>query len=917
MWLSSDGTYKSWLKRVKSDQSQWKWLQSTTSRYYTIDFKTQKFFYSQNQAQKNISQPVAFQDLKGAELLPGRGQGKQGDYGFLVHTFARTYELYAASETLAKRWVDTLTAATNSVAEGRDGHRTELQVAGTPLTAASSLPDRAASCWSLNPQGYAGAPRPTGASPGSRDGGVGNMFDEAGEDSEARCREALYQIPNDVRSAAAERHPRWAQMSWSERLSAVQVFAGDDGHGISSPTAARISSSPQSDGIRYRRRPVPSFGEDRLSAAAPYAVPLANHVGATATGALLSSRPGSEAWDAAAFATPREAPLEIDPAGARPEVQEKCRVALVTMPCSIRSAAVQQYGEAWARLTWAERFSVVRSYCLQNGFECEDILGAPAALQQQSLAALRAGCDPNTRQVAQCSESQRLHAIFDYSDSLQMLVGHHVEALGRAVIDGMQQRDVKDGEVVIHQGKENTHMYIVNEGTFDVLIRYGEGPAVRVCQYGPGTVFGEHAMLSNAPRAATVVATSPGRVWTLEREAFRAIMKAPEESKTIGFLGGVMLLINNLAGPTIVSMPALAQEAGWLSIALVQGIVAVFACACGYMLLDAMRRMPGNSNFEQRIEFTNLASCYLPHKAYMFVMLCYHANSILSLMSLIIQSGQVIDYLILNLNGCAPGLALHGTGGPSYVCGTRTDSVTPFGDMMVMSSAMVIVGVICAPFAVKNLDDNVILQYLAILGLSVMSVVWVAILVSEPDFPTPLPAMTTMQGGLIGTVLFNFAFTSTLPSWINEKRPDVSVFASFAVTMGYVLVVYTGIGIIGGMAYKPFYTTDENLFSKLNAGGSKLGQVTVTAYPMLQNFTSIPVFSILIRYNLVQSGLSSGMATFIAVVVPWILSIAFYTGSGFDTISEIGGLATSSVINFIVPAVLYVSARRCTSEAPQ
>jgi len=299
------------------------------------------------------------------------------------------------------------------------------------------------------------------------------------------------------------------------------------------------------------------------------------------------------------------------------------------------------------------------------------------------------------------------------------------------------------------------------------------------------------------------------------------------------------------------------------------------------------------------------------------VMLCFHANSILSLMSLIIQSGQVIDYLILNLNGCAPGLAFGESGGPSYVCGARTDSVTPFGDRTVMSSAMIVVGVICAPFAVKNLDDNVILQYIAILGLSVMSVVWVAILVSEPDFPTPLPVMTPMQGGLVGTVLFNFAFSSTLPSWINEKRPDVSVLASFALTMGYVLMVYTGIGIIGGMAYKPFYTTDENLFSKLNAGGSKLGQVTVTAYPMLQNFTSIPVFSILIRYNLVQSGLSSGVATFIAVVVPWILSIAFYTGSGFDTISEVGGLATSSVINFIVPAALYVSARRCTSDTLQ
>merc|ERR1712087_698349 len=128
--------------------------------------------------------------------------------------------------------------------------------------------------------------------------------------------------------------------------------------------------------------------------------------------------------------------------------------------------------------------------------------------------------------------------------------------------------------------------------------------------------------------------------------------------------------------------------------------------------------------------------------------------------------------------------------------------------------------------------------------------------------------------------------------------------------MGYVVIIYTVVGIVGGMAYKPFYTTDENLFSKLNAGGSKLGQATVTAYPMLQNFTSIPVFSILIRYNLLQSGFAPSLSTMIAVGLPWVMSVPFYTGSGFDTIAEYGGLVTSSVINFIIPVVIYVLARQ-------
>jgi hypothetical protein len=279
-------------------------------------------------------------------------------------------------------------------------------------------------------------------------------------------------------------------------------------------------------------------------------------------------------------------------------------------------------------------------------------------------------------------------------------------------------------------------------------------------------------------------------------------------------------------------------------------------------------------------------------------------------MSLIIQSGQVIDYVVLNLNGCSPAWGLTG-----YVCGARKDSVTPFGEQMVLSFALIIVGIICAPFAMKNLDDNVALQYLAIIGLCGMAVVWIQELIVQPDFPVPLPVVTSSQSGLIGTVLFNFAFCSTLPSWVNEKRDDVSITMSFGITMAYVVILYSVIGVIGGMAYQPFFHTDENLFSKLNAKGSTLSQATVSAYPMLQNFTSIPVFSILIRYNLIQSGVPSTIAFTIAIVLPWVLSILFYTGKGFETISEYGGLATSSVINFLIPGVIYYLARGRDSQS--
>ena len=44
--------------------------------------------------------------------------------------------------------------------------------------------------------------------------------------------------------------------------------------------------------------------------------------------------------------------------------------------------------------------------------------------------------------------------------------------------------------------------------------------------------------------------------------------------------------------------------------------------------------------------------------------------------------------------------------------------------------------------------------------------------------------------------------------------------------------------------------------------------------------TSIPVYSIIVRYNLLETGYVNKAVAFIAsVIVPWILIVPFYTGT--------------------------------------
>lgn len=299
-----------------------------------------------------------------------------------------------------------------------------------------------------------------------------------------------------------------------------------------------------------------------------------------------------------------------------------------------------------------------------------------------------------------------------------------------------------------------------------------------------------------------------------------------------------MLLANSLAGPTVSLMPGLAQEAGWVPLVAIMCLLGAFSAWCGFRLLDAMRAMPNNSAFEERVEFTDVLEFYLSPHWFRAAMICYFAYLVVTLMSYLIQTAQVLDYVVLRVSGGAYGLELWPR--QRGVLGTLLNSCSPFdGSKVVLSSSFALVALICAPFAWMNLDDNITLQWIATCGFAVIVVVWLGLLAGQPIFPGRLPVATTSLGNVTGTLLFNFAFTSGVPSWANEKRPDVSAATSFCASIGFVCVVYSMVGIVGGLAYEPFYETDENLFSKLNASGSWLAQATVAAYPVLQNLTSM------------------------------------------------------------------------------
>jgi len=125
----------------------------------------------------------------------------------------------------------------------------------------------------------------------------------------------------------------------------------------------------------------------------------------------------------------------------------------------------------------------------------------------------------------------KIKDIIGKNEKLQVLFGHLNESSVYDVIDAMKPVDVEVGTNLITQGEEGVFFYIVEEGTFDVFVAREDGPAGKVLEYNAGAMFGELALMYNAPRAATVTATSNAKVWALDRDSFQMMLATAENTK--------------------------------------------------------------------------------------------------------------------------------------------------------------------------------------------------------------------------------------------------------------------------------------------------------------------------------------------------------------------------------------------------
>jgi cAMP-dependent protein kinase regulator len=134
------------------------------------------------------------------------------------------------------------------------------------------------------------------------------------------------------------------------------------------------------------------------------------------------------------------------------------------------------------------------------------------------------------------------------------------------LLSTFQLRELNAGAYVVSQGEEGLDAFVLVRGVLNVVRERDEGAFV-LAVLGPGAIFGEMSLVSNAPRAASVVAVEPSYVFAVPRQAIEALsVKEPSIGRALGEFCHQRMLANLirhsgiLAGVEPLQRPELLQK---------------------------------------------------------------------------------------------------------------------------------------------------------------------------------------------------------------------------------------------------------------------------------------------------------------------------------------------------------------------
>src|SRR5512132_11263 len=91
------------------------------------------------------------------------------------------------------------------------------------------------------------------------------------------------------------------------------------------------------------------------------------------------------------------------------------------------------------------------------------------------------------------------------------------------LMDMAEPRSLRAGEILIKQGELGDTAYVVISGDFEVQKQTGQS-LIKIDVRNPGDVVGEMALLSRAPRSASVIAKTDAETLCIPKDAFEKLL---------------------------------------------------------------------------------------------------------------------------------------------------------------------------------------------------------------------------------------------------------------------------------------------------------------------------------------------------------------------------------------------------------
>ena len=106
------------------------------------------------------------------------------------------------------------------------------------------------------------------------------------------------------------------------------------------------------------------------------------------------------------------------------------------------------------------------------------------------------------------------------ADPFSSLSGAEAAVLARF----MERVEAQPKEMIVRQGDVGDALYLIESGEAEIQARKADGTRTTVAVIGPGSFFGEIALVTDSERTADVVAKTPMRLLRLAREAYRSYL---------------------------------------------------------------------------------------------------------------------------------------------------------------------------------------------------------------------------------------------------------------------------------------------------------------------------------------------------------------------------------------------------------